>query len=70
MIYLCERKNIAQDRHELLENVLGYSGDVYSRTLDTHMKRLRKKLGARMNCLETIRGIGYRLKIDAENSSL
>lgn len=70
MIYLCERKNVAQDRHDLLKEVLGYSGDVYSRTLDTHMKRLRKKLGERMHCLETIRGIGYRVKIDAENSSM
>lgn len=65
MLYLCERKNVAQDRHELLKDVMGYSGDVHSRTLDTHMKRLRKKLSGHMDCLETVRGIGYRVKIEA-----
>ncbi|NWK57424.1 response regulator transcription factor [Verrucomicrobiaceae bacterium N1E253] len=66
MLYLCERKNVAQDRHDLLKDVMGYSGDVHSRTLDTHMKRLRRKLGERMDCLETMRGVGYRVKIDSE----
>lgn len=65
MIYLCERKNVAQDRHDLLKDVLGYSGNVHSRTLDTHMKRLRPKLGKYSNCLETMRGVGYRVKVDA-----
>ena len=65
MLYLCERKNVAQDRHELLKDVMGYSGDVHSRTLDTHMTRLRKKLSGHMDCLETVRGIGYRVKIEA-----
>ena len=64
MLYLCERKNVAQDRHEMLKDVMGYSGDVHSRTLDTHMKRLRKKLGERMDCIETVRGVGYRVKIE------
>jgi len=43
MLYLCERKGVAQDRHDLLMEVMGYSGETHSRTLDTHMKRLRKK---------------------------
>jgi two-component system phosphate regulon response regulator PhoB len=64
MLYLCERKNVAQDRHDLLKEVLGYSGNVHSRTLDTHMKRLRPKLGKYMGCLETVRGIGYCIKIE------
>jgi len=64
MLYLCERKNVAQDRHDMLKEVMGYSGDVHSRTLDTHMKRLRKKLGDHTNAVETMRGIGYRVKID------
>ena len=68
MIYLCERKNIAQDRHDMLKDVMGYSGDVYSRTLDSHMKRLRHKLGGRMSCIETVRGIGYRVKVDADDA--
>lgn len=63
MLYLCERKNVAQDRHDLLKEVMGYSGDVHSRTLDTHMKRLRRKLGDRMSCVETVRGVGYRVNV-------
>ena len=67
MIYLCERKNVAQDRHDILKDVLGYSDNVHSRTLDTHMKRLRPKLTPYSNYLETMRGIGYRVKIDSDD---
>ncbi len=63
MLYLCERKNKTQNRNDLLADVMGYSGDAQSRTLDTHMKRLRGKLGARAGLLETVRGIGYQVKI-------
>ncbi|MBT8037956.1 MAG: response regulator transcription factor [Verrucomicrobiae bacterium] len=63
MLYLCERKNVPQDRYDLLVEVMGYSGDVHSRTLDTHMKRLRRKLGDRSELLETVRGIGYQVVI-------
>lgn len=63
MLYLCERKNVAQDRHDLLKEVMGYSGDVHSRTLDTHMKRLRRKLEGRATILETVRGLGYRVNL-------
>ena len=63
MLYLCERKNVPQDRHDILVEVMGYSGEVYSRTLDTHMKRLRRKLGKRADMLETVRGIGYQVVI-------
>lgn len=66
LLYLCERKNVPQDRQDLLKDVMGYSGDVHSRTLDTHMKRLRRKLGDRMACLETVRGVGYRVNVKAE----
>lgn len=61
MIYLCERVNAPQDRSTLLKEVWGYSDDVHSRTLDTHMKRLRKKLEPHANYLETVRGVGYRI---------
>lgn len=64
MVYLCERCNIAQDRNELLMEVMGYSSEVHSRTLDTHMKRLRKKLGTQASCLQTVRGIGYKMVIE------
>jgi len=63
MLYLCERKNVPQDRHDILMDVMGYSGDVQSRTLDTHMKRLRRKLEGRADLLETLRGIGYQMTI-------
>lgn len=59
LLYLCERPNAPQDRHALLMDVMGYSGEVHSRTLDTHMKRLRRKLGDYADLVETVRGIGY-----------
>jgi len=68
MLYLCERRNVAQDRHDLLMEVMGYSGDVHSRTLDTHMKRLRRKLGERVGLLETVRGIGYKINLPDEGA--
>lgn len=70
MLYLCERKNIAQERHELLMEVMGYSGDVHSRTLDTHMKRLRRKLGSSADLLETVRGVGYKINIPNEGEGV
>ena len=70
MLYLCERKNVAQERHELLMEVMGYSGDVHSRTLDTHMKRLRRKLGSSADLLETVRGVGYKINIPNEGEGV
>mgnify|MGYP000339072357 CR=1 FL=1 len=61
LLYLTERAGKAQDRNELLRVVWGYSDDVHSRTLDTHMKRLRQKLGEHAGLVETVRGIGYRV---------
>jgi len=61
MLYLCERANSAQERHTILKEVWGYHDEVISRTLDTHMKRLRKKLGEHASHLETVRGIGYQI---------
>ncbi len=59
LLFLCERAGKPQDRNELLRTVWGYSDEVHSRTLDTHMKRLRQKLGDRGSLIETVRGIGY-----------
>ena len=59
LLYLCQRAGQAQDRNDLLQSIWGYSDDVYSRTLDTHMKRLRKKLGEYSSLIETVRGVGY-----------
>lgn len=69
MLYLSEHRNVAQNRHDLLMEVMGYSSDVHSRTLDTHMKRLRRKLGQSASLLETVRGIGYRINVPDEDAS-
>jgi len=63
LLYLCERSGKAQDRNDLLRTVWGYSDEVHSRTLDTHMKRLRQKLGLHGSLVETIRGVGYCVSI-------
>lgn len=59
LLFLCERSGKAQDRNDLLRMVWGYSDEVHSRTLDTHMKRLRQKLGEYGSLIETVRGVGY-----------
>ncbi len=51
-----------QTRAALLAEVWGYAEDVESRTVDTHVRRLRKKLGPEADRLETVIGIGYRLR--------
>ena len=61
-LFLCQRAGQSQDRNNLLKVVWGYSDEIHSRTLDTHMKRLRKKLGNEGSFIETIRGIGYRVR--------
>jgi two-component system phosphate regulon response regulator PhoB len=48
-------------RRQLLTKVWGYHPDVTSRTVDTHMKRLRDKLGDAAPLLQTVRGVGFRL---------
>ncbi|MDD5452451.1 MAG: winged helix-turn-helix domain-containing protein, partial [Desulfovibrionales bacterium] len=49
-------------REILLDQVWGYHFDGYARTVDTHIKRLRQKLGAAGQVIETVRGVGYRFK--------
>lgn len=61
LLHLCERSGKVQDRNDLLRTVWGYRDEVHSRTLDTHMKRLRQKLGSHGAWVETVRGIGYRV---------
>jgi two-component system, OmpR family, phosphate regulon response regulator PhoB len=50
-----------QTREALLQDVWGLSSDLQTRTVDTHVKRLREKLGAGRDLIETVRGIGYRM---------
>lgn len=59
LLHLSERAGSPQSRHDLLRSVWGYSDEVHSRTLDTHMKRLRQKLGEQARLVETVRGVGY-----------
>ena len=61
LLFLCERAGKPQDRNDLLRSIWGYSDAAHSRTLDTHMKRLRQKLGVHGVWVETVRGIGYRV---------
>jgi len=49
-------------RNFLLERIWGYHGDATSRTLDTHIRRLREKLGAEASRVATVRGIGFRIE--------
>lgn len=58
---LLERKGRVQTREELLAEVWNYSPDLETRTVDTHVRRLREKLGAGGEVIETIRGVGYRV---------
>ena len=57
---LLERKNRVQSRSTLLDVVWGMRADVTTRTVDTHVKRLREKLGRARAYIETVRGVGYR----------
>jgi two-component system phosphate regulon response regulator PhoB len=55
-----------QTREQLLHDVWQMSGDLQTRTVDTHVKRLREKLGTGRELIETVRGIGYRMSDPAE----
>ncbi len=55
-----ERRERVQSRSTLLDDVWGVSPDLATRTVDTHVKRLREKLGSAGDCIETVRGVGYR----------
>lgn len=62
LLLLIERVGNAQNRSDLLREVWGYRETANSRTLDTHMKRLREKLGELSRCIETVRGVGYQYR--------
>jgi two-component system phosphate regulon response regulator PhoB len=51
-------------RDLLLDRVWGITADVYTRTVDTHINRLRDRLGDEAGRIETVRGVGYRLRGD------
>ena len=59
---LMRHAGAVRSREQLLDNVWGYTFEGYARTVDTHMRRLRSKLGESQKFLETVRGVGYRFK--------
>lgn len=60
LVTLIERRGRVQPRERLLSDVWGIESDVTTRTIDTHVKRLREKLGKSGKYIETTRGIGYK----------
>jgi len=59
---LMQRRGRVQDRDKLLNEVWGYESVIDTRTVDTHVRRLREKLGKAGDAIETVRGFGYRLR--------
>ena len=57
---LVEKRGRVQSRDQLLSEVWGYNAEVTTRTVDTHIKRLREKLGSMGKHVQTIRGVGYK----------
>ena len=59
---LIQRRGRVQGRDRLLNDVWGYESVIDTRTVDTHVRRLRKKLGKAADVIESVRGFGYRMK--------
>jgi two-component system phosphate regulon response regulator PhoB len=60
LVTLYDRRNRVQTRSSLLDDVWGIQADITTRTVDTHVKRLREKLEGARDYVETVRGVGYR----------
>jgi two-component system phosphate regulon response regulator PhoB len=60
LVLLWQRKNRVQSRSSLLADVWDIAADINTRTVDTHVKRLREKLAGAADYIETVRGVGYR----------
>lgn len=67
LVTLMERKGRLQTREVLLTDVWGIYTEVNTRTVDTHIKRLRKKLGKMGKLIYTVRGLGYKIKEEDED---
>lgn len=66
LTYFMENKGIALSREKILNNVWDYDYYGDARTIDTHVKKLRNKLGEQGNMIKTIWGMGYKLSEDSE----
>jgi phosphate regulon transcriptional regulator PhoB len=62
LMELIRNRGKVQTRDQLLDKVWGYHFEGYARTVDTHVRRLRQKLGTYSQWVETVRGVGYRLR--------
>lgn len=60
LLTLCQRRNRVQSRAALLDEVWGIDAELTTRTVDTHVKRLREKLGPARDYIQTVRSFGYR----------
>ena len=61
--YLLENEKIALSRDKILNNVWNYDYYGDSRTIDSHIKKIRHKLGKKGKYIETVRGIGYKFEV-------
>jgi DNA-binding response OmpR family regulator len=66
LVELVSKKGRVQTREHLLDRVWGYTYEGYARTVDTHIRRLREKMGPLGDSIETIRGVGYRFREESE----
>jgi DNA-binding response OmpR family regulator len=66
LVTLMERHGRVQSRDRLLEDVWGITSDIDTRTVDTHIKRLRSKLGRAGKFIRTLRNVGYKFEDDNE----
>lgn len=64
--YFLQRPGLVASRDQLLNDVWGYDAALTTRTVDTHVKRLREKLGAGGDVIETVRGVGYRVRAEGD----
>jgi two-component system phosphate regulon response regulator PhoB len=66
LLELATKRGRVLTREILLDKVWGYTYEGYARTVDTHIRRLREKLGSAGDYIETIRGAGYRFREEEE----
>jgi len=62
LLFLAEKKECVQSREQLLQNVWSYNNTGDTRTVDTHVTRLRGKLGPPGDIIKTVRGFGYKIE--------
>ncbi len=68
LVTLMERQGIVQSREILLNDVWDLAADVFTRTVDTHIKHLRTKLGEAGDMIETVTGMGYRFREEQDEN--